>query len=66
MGRSEGKRPLERLRRRWKYNKTNLKEAGWERAECIRKVRERILRWAFANPQKERSSSTAEKILAYE
>jgi len=66
VGRSEGKRPLERLRRRWKYTRTDLKEAGWERAEFIRKFRERILRWAFANPQKERMSSIAGKILAYE
>ena len=66
VGRPEGKRQLERLRRRWKYNKIDLKEAGWERADCIRKVRERILRCAFANPQKERISYIAEKILAYE
>ena len=66
VGRPEGKRPLERLRRRWKSTKTDLKEAGWGSADCIRKVRERILRWAFANPQKERISSIAEKKLAYE
>lgn len=62
VGRPEGKRPLERLRCRWKHTKTDLKEAGRESADCTRKVRDRILRWAFANPQKERISSMAEKI----
>jgi len=66
VGRPEGKRPLERLRCRWKYTKTDLKKLGWGSADCIRKVRERILLWAFANPQKERISSIADKILAYE
>jgi hypothetical protein len=53
VGRHEGKRPLERLRRRWKYTKTDLVEAGWESVDCIRKVRGRKEQWAFANRQKE-------------
>lgn len=43
MGRPEGKRPLERLRRRGICTKTELKEAGWESADCIGKVLEKIL-----------------------
>jgi hypothetical protein len=39
VGRTEGQRPLERLKRRWKYTKTDLKEAGWGSADCIRMVR---------------------------
>lgn len=66
MGRPEGNNPLVRLTGRWKYTKTDLKEAGWESADCIREVRERIFLWVFANTQKDIISSTAEKILAYE
>jgi len=66
VGRPEGKRPLERLRRKWKYTKTDLKEAGWGSADFIRKVREKIMRQAFANSQKEAISTIADKKLAYE
>ena len=50
MGKPEGRRPLERLRRRWEKNiKMNLREVGWEGTDWIDLAQDRD-RWrAFVN-----------------
>jgi hypothetical protein len=43
VGRPEGKRPLERPRRRWENNiKTDLREVGIDGANWIRLTQERV------------------------
>jgi hypothetical protein len=50
VGRPEGKRPLERPRRRWEDNiKMDLREIGIDGANCIQLTQDRV-RWrAFVN-----------------
>jgi hypothetical protein len=43
VGRSEGKRPLERARSRWKDIKTDLRETGIDGANWIRLAQDRVL-----------------------
>jgi hypothetical protein len=48
--RPEGKRPLERPRRRWENNiKTDLGEIGIDGANWIRLAQNRVQWWAFVN-----------------
>jgi hypothetical protein len=48
VGRPEGKRPLGRPRRRWKYNiKMDLREMGLDEANWIRLAQDRVQWWAF-------------------
>jgi hypothetical protein len=48
VGRPEGKRPLERPRRRWEYNiKMDLREIGIDGANWIRLAQDRVQWWAF-------------------
>jgi hypothetical protein len=50
VGRSEGKRPLGRLRRRWKDNiNIDLKEIGFNGANWIQLARDSVQWRAFAN-----------------
>jgi hypothetical protein len=50
VGRSEGKRPLGRPKRRWENNiKLDLKEIGIDRASWIRLVQNRVQWRAFMN-----------------
>jgi hypothetical protein len=50
VGRPEGKRPLERPRRRWEDNiKMDLREKGIDGANCIRLAQDRIWWRAFVN-----------------
>jgi hypothetical protein len=50
VGRPEGKRPLERPRRRWENNiKLDLREIGIDEANWIRLARERVQWRAFVN-----------------
>jgi hypothetical protein len=45
VGRPEGRRPLERPRRRWEYNiKMDLQEVGWEGVDWIDMAQDRD-RW---------------------
>jgi hypothetical protein len=49
-GRPEGKRPLERPRRRWEYNiKMDLGEIGIDGANWILLAQDRVQRRAFVN-----------------
>jgi hypothetical protein len=50
VGRSEGKRPLERPRRRWKGNiKLDLRAIGFDGANWIQLARDRVQWLAFVN-----------------
>jgi hypothetical protein len=50
VGRSEGKRPLRRHRRRWEDNiKLDLKEIGIDGANWIQLAQNRVQWWAFVN-----------------
>jgi hypothetical protein len=50
VGRSEGKRPLERPRRMWEDNiKTNLREIGIDGANWIRLAQDRVQWQSFVN-----------------
>jgi hypothetical protein len=50
MGKSEGKRPLGRPRRRWVDNiKMDLREIGWDRVDWIDKAQGRDQWRAFVN-----------------
>jgi hypothetical protein len=50
VGRPKGKRPLERLRRRWEDNiKMDLREIGINRANWIRLAEDKVQWWAFVN-----------------
>jgi hypothetical protein len=50
VGRPEGKRPLERSRRRWEdYIKLDLREIGIDGANCIRLAQDRVQWRAFVN-----------------
>jgi hypothetical protein len=50
VGRTEGKRPLGRPRRRWEDNITmDLREIGIDGANLIQLAQERIQWWAFVN-----------------
>jgi hypothetical protein len=50
VGRPEGKRPLERPRRRWEDNiKMDLREIGIDLANWIRLARDRVQCQAFVN-----------------
>jgi hypothetical protein len=50
VGRTEGKRPLGRPRRRWDDNiKMDLREIGIDVENCIRLARDRFQWWAFVN-----------------
>jgi hypothetical protein len=50
VGRSEGKRPLGRSRRRWKDNiKMNLREIGIDGSNWIRLAQDRVQWRAFVN-----------------
>jgi hypothetical protein len=50
VGRPEGKRPLERPRRRWEYNiKMDLGEIGIDGTNWIRLVQDRVQWRAFVN-----------------
>jgi hypothetical protein len=50
VGRPEGKRPLERPRRRWEYNiKIYLGEVGIDGANWIRLAQDRVQWRAFVN-----------------
>jgi hypothetical protein len=50
VGRSEGKRPLGRPRRRWEDNiKMDLSEIGVNRANWIQLAQDRVQWWAFVN-----------------
>jgi hypothetical protein len=50
VGRSEGKRPLGRHRRRWEDNiKMDLTEIGIDGANWIRLAHDRVQWWAFVN-----------------
>jgi hypothetical protein len=49
-GRAEGKRPLERPRRRWEDNiKMDLRETGIDRAYWIPLAQDRIQWWPFVS-----------------
>jgi hypothetical protein len=49
-GRPEGKRPLERPRRRWEDNiKIDLREIGINGANWIRLAQDRVQWWGFVN-----------------
>jgi hypothetical protein len=50
VGKPEGRKPLERPRRRWEDNiEMDLRESGWGRLDCIRMAQDRY-RWrAFVN-----------------
>jgi hypothetical protein len=50
VGRPEGKRPLERTRRKWEDNiKMDLGEIGFDGANWIRMVQDRVQWRAFVN-----------------
>jgi hypothetical protein len=50
VGKPEGKRPLERPRRRWEdNNKLDLREKGIDGANWIRLAQDRVQWWAFVN-----------------
>jgi hypothetical protein len=50
VGRPEGKRPLERPRRRWEDNiNLDLREIGIDGANWIRLVQDSVQWWAFVN-----------------
>jgi hypothetical protein len=50
VGKSEGKRPLGRPKRRWEDNiKMDLKETGIDGANWIRLAQVRVQWWAFVN-----------------
>jgi hypothetical protein len=50
VGRTEGKRPLGRPRRRWEDNiKMNLREIGIDEANWIQLVQDRVQWWAYVN-----------------
>jgi hypothetical protein len=50
VGRPEGKRPLERPRRRWEGNiKMDLRETGIDGASWIQLAQDRVQWWAFVN-----------------
>jgi hypothetical protein len=50
IGRPEGKRPLERPRRRWEDNiKLDLREIGIDGTNWIRLAQDRVQWWAFVN-----------------
>jgi len=49
-GKSEGKRPLGRLRQRWEDNiRIDLKETGWEGVEWMHLAQDRDQRLALVN-----------------
>jgi hypothetical protein len=50
VGRSEGKRPLGRPKRKWEDNiKMDLKETGIDGANWIRLAQDRVRWWAFVS-----------------
>jgi hypothetical protein len=50
VGKTEGKSPLGRPRRRWEYNiKMDLQELGCERVDCIDLAQDRGRWWALVN-----------------
>jgi hypothetical protein len=50
VGRSEGKRPLGRPKRRWEDNiKMDLREIGIDGAKCIQLAQDGVQWWAFVN-----------------
>jgi hypothetical protein len=50
VGRSEGKRPLGRPRRRWEDNiKMDLREIGIDGANCIQLAQDKVQWWNFVN-----------------
>jgi hypothetical protein len=50
VGMPDGKRPLERPRRRWEDNvKLDLKEIGIDGANWIQLAKDRVRWWAFVN-----------------
>jgi hypothetical protein len=50
VGKPEGKRPLERLRRRWEDGiKMDLRQIGWEGVEWNRLAQDRDRWWAVVN-----------------
>jgi len=50
VGRLEGKRPLEKPKRRWEDNiKMDLREIGIDGANCIRLAQDRVLWRGFVN-----------------
>jgi hypothetical protein len=50
VGKPEGKRPLDRPRRRWMYNiKMDLRERAWNGMDWIDLVKDRDQLWALVN-----------------
>jgi hypothetical protein len=50
VGKPEGKRPLERPRRRWEDNiKLDIRDIGIDEANWIQLAQDRIQRWTFMN-----------------
>jgi hypothetical protein len=49
VGRPEGKRPLGRSRRRWEYDRMDLRETGWEGVDWIHLAQDRDQWCALVN-----------------
>jgi hypothetical protein len=50
VGKPEGKRPLERLRRRWEDSiRMNLKDIGWDGVDWIHLAQHRDKLWALVD-----------------
>jgi hypothetical protein len=48
-GNTEGKRSLERLKRKWEDIRVNLKEIGWEGVDWMHLVQKRDQWWDLVN-----------------
>jgi len=51
-GKREGKRPLGRPRRRWKYNNDVAKQTRWDGLYWVPLAQKRTKRWALQRPMK--------------